>query len=137
MSERERSQREREATTAVRPEGRGQDRREERAPSERERSQREREARTAVRPEGRGQDRREERAPSERVSERPVLRVVRGEPTEHELAALVSVLAARAAARASAVDTPAHPSAWGAPAARLRRPVYPGQGAWRRSALPG
>jgi hypothetical protein len=42
MSERERSQRERGATTPERPEGRGPDRREERALSERERSQRER-----------------------------------------------------------------------------------------------
>jgi 4-hydroxy-3-methylbut-2-enyl diphosphate reductase len=62
VNEREGSQRERGATTPVRPEGRGPDRREERAPSEREGSQRERGATTPVRPEGRGPHRREERA---------------------------------------------------------------------------
>jgi cysteine desulfurase len=61
-SEREGSQRERGATAAVRPEGRGLDRREERAQGEREGSQRERGATAAVRPEGRGLDRTEERA---------------------------------------------------------------------------
>jgi hypothetical protein len=74
MSEREGSQRERGATAAVRPEGRGLDRPEERGMSEREGSQRERgvgprrkreafslgPATAAVRPEGRGLDRREE-----------------------------------------------------------------------------
>jgi hypothetical protein len=104
--------------------------------SEREGSQRERGATTAVVPEGRGQHRREERALTER--EEPVLRVVRGEPTDEELAALIAVLAARAgAARASTVDSPRRTSAWNAPAARLRRPLHPGPDAWRRSALPG
>ena len=76
MSERESAQRERGATTVVRPEGRGPHNREERGWSEREDAQRERAvgprrkreacslgpATTAVRPEGRGPDRREERA---------------------------------------------------------------------------
>jgi len=52
----------------------------------------------------------------------------------------VTVLAARAgaAARASTVDPdgPAR-AAWSDPAARLRRPLRAGPGAWRRSALPG
>ncbi len=61
MSERERPQRERGATTPVRPEGRGGRRREERELSEREGPQRERGATTPVRPEGRGGRRREER----------------------------------------------------------------------------
>jgi hypothetical protein len=74
---------------------------------------------------------------SEREPGRPVLRVVRGRPADAELAALVAVLAARAAAtRASTADHPQRPSAWSAPAARLRRPVHPGPDAWRRSALP-
>jgi len=64
----------------------------------------------------------------------PFLRVVRGEPADDELAALVAVLAARTAAP-STVDTPPR-SAWADPASRLRRPLHPGPAAWRRSALP-
>jgi hypothetical protein len=64
----------------------------------------------------------------------PLLRVVRGEPTADELAALIAVVTARAAA----TTTVARPrSTWSDPARRLRRPVPPGAGAWRRSALPG
>ena len=62
MSEREGPQRERGATVAVRPEGRGWDSRAERALSEREGPPRERGATMAVRPEGRGRDSRGERA---------------------------------------------------------------------------
>ncbi len=70
---------------------------------------------------------------------RPLLRVVRGEPTAAELAALVAVLAARQAAEAAAADRARRVprSAWGDPATAVRRPVTPGPGAWRRSALPG
>jgi hypothetical protein len=70
----------------------------------------------------------------------PVLRVVRGEPSDAELAAVVALLAARAAARAAAASTrdrPLRTSAWADPAAGLRRPPHPGPGAWRRSGLPG
>jgi hypothetical protein len=66
------------------------------------------------------------------VTETPYLRVVRGEPTAEELAALVAVLAAR-----SAAPTPPRPrSAWADPARRLGLAGRPGPGAWRRSALP-
>jgi Acyl-CoA carboxylase epsilon subunit len=67
-----------------------------------------------------------------RVSETPLLRVVRGEPTAEELAALVAVLAARAGA-----EPPPEPlrSAWADPARQLFAPRV-GPGAWRRSALP-
>ena len=65
----------------------------------------------------------------------PLLRVVRGEPTAEELAALVAVLAARSAA--AAAPPPARPrSAWADPARRLGVAGRPGPGAWRRSALP-
>jgi Acyl-CoA carboxylase epsilon subunit len=67
------------------------------------------------------------------VTETPWLRVVRGEPTPEELAALVTVLAARSAAAAPA---PVVRSAWADPARRLGRTHRPGRGAWRRSALP-
>jgi Acyl-CoA carboxylase epsilon subunit len=66
------------------------------------------------------------------VSESPLLRVVRGEPSAEELAALVAVLTARAAA-----VPPARPPrpAWSDPARRLTAPRV-GPDAWRRSALP-
>jgi len=60
---------------------------------------------------------------------RPMLRIVRGEPTDEELAALVAVLAGRAAApRAPGSEAP---SVWRDRAALLRRPLHPGPAAWR------
>ncbi len=70
---------------------------------------------------------------SERDDGQPFLRVLRGEPTDEELAAVVTVLAARAAAVVGPSRPPAR-SAWAAPKARLRRPLHPGPDAWRRSA---
>jgi hypothetical protein len=67
------------------------------------------------------------------VTETPSLRVVRGEPTAEELAALVAVLAARSVAPAS---PPRLRSAWADPARRLGLTHRPGPAAWRRSALP-
>jgi Xaa-Pro aminopeptidase len=65
----------------------------------------------------------------------PVLRVVRGEPTAEELAALTVVLTARAAA--AAAPKPGAPrSEWRDRASLLRRPLHPGPGAWRASARP-
>ena len=69
------------------------------------------------------------------MSDAPFLRVVRGDPTPEELAALVTVLAARAAA--GAAEPRRARSTWADPAARLRAPLRPGPGAWRRSGLPG
>ena len=56
-----------------------------------------------------------------------MLRVVRGEPTDDELAALVAVVAARAAASADR-ERPAVRSRWAAP--RPRPVLRPGPGAW-------
>ena len=66
---------------------------------------------------------------------RPVLRVVRGNPTPEELVALTVVLVARSG---SAVGRqPARPrSGWVERAAQLRRPPSPGPGAWVRSGRP-
>ncbi|HEX6934668.1 MAG TPA: acyl-CoA carboxylase epsilon subunit [Streptosporangiaceae bacterium] len=68
---------------------------------------------------------------------RPFISVARGQPTEAELAAVVTVLAARAAA-AAAVPAPARASrsSWSEPSRLMRESVVPGPGAWRRSALP-
>jgi hypothetical protein len=65
--------------------------------------------------------------------EQPLLRVVRGEPTAEELAALVAVVTARAAT-IRPVTTPG--SAWTDRRRQVRRPLHPGPGAWRRAGLP-
>ena len=64
---------------------------------------------------------------------RPLLTVLRGEPTPEQLAALVAVVAARG----TAADEPAAPlprPLWSVPV--LRTPLSPGPGAWRASGLP-
>lgn len=66
---------------------------------------------------------------------RALFRVVRGAPTDGELAALTVVLAALPAAP-PADPRPAVRSAWNDPAARLRGPLRAGPGAWRMSARP-
>jgi hypothetical protein len=62
---------------------------------------------------------------------RPILRVVRGEPTAEELAAVVTVLLARGADEEPA---PAPRSLWSIPTLRGHLPHGPG--AWRASGLP-
>jgi Acyl-CoA carboxylase epsilon subunit len=67
----------------------------------------------------------------------PLLRIVRGDPTAEELAALVSAVAARRAAEAAtiATRTAAHPP-WRNKSRLLRHLPQPGPGAWRSSGLP-
>ncbi|HEX2499659.1 MAG TPA: acyl-CoA carboxylase subunit epsilon [Actinomycetes bacterium] len=66
---------------------------------------------------------------------RPALRVVRGEPTPEELAALVTVLAARAAmVPAAGSGSDAVRSAWQDRSRYLRTTLPHGAGAWRASA---
>lgn len=60
--------------------------------------------------------------------------IVRGEPSDEELAALTVALAALA--DTAAAEPPARPSAWPDPANQLRRSLHPHAGAWRASALP-
>jgi Acyl-CoA carboxylase epsilon subunit len=67
---------------------------------------------------------------------RPVLRVVRGDPTPEELAALLAVLSVRSRA-AAAPTSPTPTSSWNDRSRLVRRPVHPRPGGWRRSALPG
>lgn len=69
------------------------------------------------------------------MSEGPLLRVVRGEPDDAELAALTAVVAAMASARRPA-EAPAT-SRWADRRRALRGELPRGQGAWRASALPG
>jgi len=66
---------------------------------------------------------------------RAVLRIVRGEPTDDEVAALVTVVAALAA-RTAGTTPPASRSQWRNRARNIRPPIGPGPGAWRASGLP-
>ncbi|MET8861502.1 acyl-CoA carboxylase subunit epsilon [Nonomuraea sp. NPDC004580] len=67
----------------------------------------------------------------------PHLRIVRGDATPEEIAALVTALAAR---RRPATETEGTPvprrQTWRNPARAMRKPVVPGKSAWRMSALP-
>jgi hypothetical protein len=66
-------------------------------------------------------------------SSRPLLTVLRGDPTPEQLAALVAVVAARGAAPDEAALRAPRPL-WAVPV--LRAPLSPGPGAWRASGLP-
>jgi len=64
-------------------------------------------------------------------AQRPLLRIVKGDPTAEELAALTVVVAALSQRRARRRPTPV--SAWADPADGHRRPLRPGPGGWRAS----
>ncbi len=69
------------------------------------------------------------------AAERPLLRVVKGHPTDEEVAALVAVV--QAAAAGTAAEPPAGPrSEWAAAHRRLRTTFPAGPGGWRASSLP-
>jgi hypothetical protein len=72
------------------------------------------------------------------VAGAPVISVVRGQPTEEELAAVVTVLMSRAApaSGSAAAPAPGSRSRWSDRARLLREPVFAAPGAWRASALP-
>jgi hypothetical protein len=61
----------------------------------------------------------------------PLLRVVRGQPTDEEAAALVVVLAAKLAARPAPGRGQRAAGGWADRARALRTPLTPGPGAWR------
>jgi hypothetical protein len=71
---------------------------------------------------------------ADRAGREPALRVVRGDATAAEIAALVAVLLSRPGEEG---PTAVGRSAWADRSRQLRRPLHPGPGAWRRSALPG
>jgi hypothetical protein len=66
----------------------------------------------------------------------PLLRVVRGDATAEEIAALVAVLLARSADAKAPSPARSVSGSWADRSGLLRRPLSPGPGAWRRSALP-
>ncbi|WP_410656373.1 acyl-CoA carboxylase subunit epsilon [Amycolatopsis sp. lyj-112] len=65
----------------------------------------------------------------------PLLRVVRGNPSDAELAALTAVVAAASVARAPR-PAPKRDSWWADKTSLVRAELAPGDGAWRASALP-
>ncbi|MEU5695364.1 acyl-CoA carboxylase subunit epsilon [Actinosynnema sp. NPDC020468] len=69
------------------------------------------------------------------ASERPYLRVVRGNPTDVELAALTAVVAAVGSTGAVEPATTAR-STWSDRSRAVRGVLRPGPGAWRASTLP-
>lgn len=64
------------------------------------------------------------------------IQVVAGHPTAEELAAVVTVLAARRAADDATAPTEPERSPWSAYWRRIRETPRPGPGAWRASGLP-
>ena len=68
--------------------------------------------------------------------ERPLLRVVRGDATPEEIAALVAVLMTHAGVTEAPGPARSVRNSWADRSRLLRRPLFPGPGAWRRSALP-
>ncbi|MBN9745102.1 acetyl-CoA carboxylase biotin carboxyl carrier protein subunit [Amycolatopsis sp. A1MSW2902] len=69
------------------------------------------------------------------MTDTPLLRVVRGNPDDAELAALTAVVATAAAASAPAPPR-RRTSWWGDRAAAVHAPIAAGDGAWRASSLP-
>ncbi len=77
-----------------------------------------------------------DQAPGGQESATPLLRIVRGNPSAAEVAALVTVVSAIGAASGPSVE-PADTSHWSAPARLHRPPVFPGNaGNWWASGLP-
>ena len=66
----------------------------------------------------------------------PRLRVVRGNATPEEIAALVAVLLIRAGETGAGQPARSGQGNWSDRSRLLRRPLSPGPGAWRRSGLP-
>ena len=65
------------------------------------------------------------------MSEQPLLRVVKGEPTAEEIAALTVVVATLSQRRSRQRPTPV--GAWASYADAHRQPLRPGPGGWRAS----
>ncbi|MGH3384300.1 MAG: acyl-CoA carboxylase subunit epsilon [Nocardioidaceae bacterium] len=66
----------------------------------------------------------------------PLLRVVKGDPSPEELAALVAVVSTRATAAGAGAGPSPRRSEWGSHHRTLRQTHRHGPGAWRAAALP-
>jgi hypothetical protein len=74
----------------------------------------------------------------EPVETAPLLRIVKGDPTPEQVAALVTVVSAMAAGAAEAASRRERPApAWAAHHRKHRPPHRPGPGAWRLGAREG
>ena len=69
------------------------------------------------------------------TADRPPMRLVRGDATPEEVAALLAVLSA--ASGGDERPAPRHTSQWASRERAVRRPLRPGRGAWRASSWPG
>jgi len=67
-------------------------------------------------------------------SDEPLLKIVKGDPSPEEIAALVAVLAAVGSAAGPVAVQPR--LEWNAPHRLLRPPHQPGPAGWRTSGLP-
>lgn len=67
------------------------------------------------------------------ADERPGLRIISGNPSPEEIAAVTVVLTALSGG-GDAPDEPNEIGGWSDLSLRLRRPLPPGPGAWRNSA---
>jgi hypothetical protein len=73
------------------------------------------------------------------ADDKPFLKIVKGDASAEEIAALVAALAAIVAARRGDGDESERgpvPDNWNARARLMRSPVHPAADGWRRSALP-
>ena len=77
----------------------------------------------------------EQSGPGSEPPQQPGLRVVKGDPSFEELAALVAVVAARTSSP-EPESAPKTRSRWGDPAYAVRPVLSPGPDGWRRSAFP-
>jgi len=68
------------------------------------------------------------------MSGKPHLRIVRGNPSDEELAALVAVVTTMGSGAEPEPEPPR--SAWSERRARVREPLPHGHGAWRASGFP-
>lgn len=63
-------------------------------------------------------------------------KVIKGEPTDEELAAVIMVLTTQATLAEQAKKRASLSAEWNAPHRGVRKPFEHGAGTWRRSALP-
>ena len=68
------------------------------------------------------------------TEEPPILRVVKGDATPEEVAALVAVIASMSSA--ASPSRPKARSTWADPSRRMRTTLPHGPGAWRASGMP-
>jgi hypothetical protein len=73
---------------------------------------------------------------TESTQDAALLKVVRGQPSPEELAALVAVIAGQAAGAADEPTAPPKLSGWTERSRNMRWPGRPSAGGWRASALP-